>query len=181
MERVVATAIGRYRRRRDDTPKDEPKTLANSEVHAWSWPCVLVFVDRWLPKDNFRSPEHFIPPYLYLPDGRSVPVCVLQVGKSDVGNPIAETMTFPSEVVGGGFPLVSVVQGRTHVASLGCLVTDGHTTYALTNAHVAGAEGEEISTVFNGELRRLGTSASKRLERSRSVKPTRPGHPSVLS
>src|SRR4029079_8951718 len=54
---VVATAIGRYRIRREDSwpdangqvkqKGDGPRTLRNSEVRPYSWPAILVFVDRW--------------------------------------------------------------------------------------------------------------------------------------
>jgi len=62
---VVATAIGRYRIHKDDwfanhpphvprPAKEQPvtteKTLYNTVVRAWSWPCVLVFVSEWLDK-----------------------------------------------------------------------------------------------------------------------------------
>ncbi len=54
LEKVVATAIGRYRFVTDDPPSDgrepppeargrrDPRTLANSEVRPCSWPCVPV-------------------------------------------------------------------------------------------------------------------------------------------
>ena len=59
LENVVATAIGRYLIHKDDwyakNPPDKPRppdypkakmprTLENSVVRPWSWPCVLVFV-----------------------------------------------------------------------------------------------------------------------------------------
>jgi hypothetical protein len=65
-EHVTATAVGRYRIRKDDpwphgvapwpTPSDDgqkrpaaskaPRTLLNSEVRPYSWPCVPVYVDQ---------------------------------------------------------------------------------------------------------------------------------------
>jgi len=59
---VVATAIGRYRIRiGDGWPTDKgtgrkgtyERTLANSEVRPYSWPCVLAFVDKWEPASAF--------------------------------------------------------------------------------------------------------------------------------
>src|SRR6185295_11767861 len=58
LENVVATAIGRYRIRHNDPDADvpdawtvrgrnEPRTLGNTIVKDWSWPCVLVFVNKW--------------------------------------------------------------------------------------------------------------------------------------
>src|SRR5712671_2481106 len=59
---VFATAVGRYRIRTTDPDaehyvppkkaKDKrgmlgPRTLENTVVKPWSWPCVLVFVKQW--------------------------------------------------------------------------------------------------------------------------------------
>lgn len=57
---VVATAIGRYRIRKSDPWPNEKsnqdvskprnrgeRTLENSEVRDYSWPCILVFVTQW--------------------------------------------------------------------------------------------------------------------------------------
>ena len=52
-----------------------------------------------------------------------------------------------------------------HVGSLGCLVTDGDSTYALTNAHVTGEEGREVYTLVRGERRRVGLSDSRQIGR----------------
>ena len=60
---VVATAIGYYRIRQEDSwPTDKtkvrgdyPRTLANSEVRPYSWPCILVFVDEWVNSANFAK------------------------------------------------------------------------------------------------------------------------------
>jgi hypothetical protein len=87
---VFATAIGLYRihdeapdRRKDVTAESaatrgtfcRPRTFSNSVVTAWSWPCVLVFVRRWMSPQEVRArPDDMVPPFLYLPDGRVVPV-----------------------------------------------------------------------------------------------------------
>ena len=72
---IVATAIGRYRIRTTDKDSTQSikvahaakmrgrlgaRTLANSVVKDWSWPCVLVFVREWLPVRKLR-PEEIIP------------------------------------------------------------------------------------------------------------------------
>src|SRR6266849_173248 len=51
---VVGTAVGLYLIRRADPwppkvprQKRPPRTLANSEVRPYSWPCILVFVKEW--------------------------------------------------------------------------------------------------------------------------------------
>ena len=58
------------------------RTLANAEVRPYSWPCVLVFVYRWVPAEDFARrgryhPDQMVPRARYLPDGRVVPVCVV--------------------------------------------------------------------------------------------------------
>jgi hypothetical protein len=87
---VVATAVGRYRIRTEDSwPEADgtvkhkgtgPRTLGNSEVRPYSWPAILVFVDEWVDvsafgKDRRYNPTQMVPPTLYLPNGRKVPVC----------------------------------------------------------------------------------------------------------
>ena len=77
LENVVATAIGRYRIRTNDwyathPPNEKPpadykkpndeRTLFNSVVRPWSWPCVLVFVNKWIPVRRFGdSPDQAVP------------------------------------------------------------------------------------------------------------------------
>ncbi len=175
LDTVVATAIGRYRIRREDenaenpyaTPgrrSSTPKTLGNTVVRRWSWPCVLVFVDHWMtPEDIARNPEQLVPPLLYLPDGRVVPTCVMLAERQEQAPPPLQQLTFPTELVGGGYPALTDVQGRAHVGSFGCLVTDGDTVYALTNRHVVGEQGREVYTLVRGERQRVGTSDARQV------------------
>ena len=71
LENVAATAIGRFRIRKDDRDskdpnapewqkvgKAAPRTLENTVVTHWSWPCVMVFVKEWVywtPKTGPRK------------------------------------------------------------------------------------------------------------------------------
>src|SRR5262245_35919 len=170
MDNVVATAVGLYRIRETDRDANDPnaehskngaaaRTLTNSVVRRWSWPCVLVFVDRWVPLDELRRrPEDVVPSRLYLPDGRVIPTCVIYAPRDErPSRPIA-TMTFPEGIVGGGYPVLTDVQGDEHVGSLCCLVTDGDVTYALTNRHVAGEPGRPVYTIVHGRRRQIGVS-----------------------
>ncbi|WP_244931117.1 hypothetical protein [Nocardioides sp. W7] len=188
---VVGTAVGLYYIRTQDpwpsreasyrtirqqrTESEEvrpPRTFANSEIREYSWPCVLVLVDTWLDTGEFGSgpgasaaPTDMVPKTLFLPDGRTVPVCVVLVSREQ---PTAELMprwSWPRTRVGGGCPLISAVQGRDNVASVGALVTDGHTTYALTSRHVAGPEGHPASTILGGRRVEIGRSASRQITR----------------
>jgi hypothetical protein len=95
---VVGTAVGRYlirktdpyparggertiRPRKGGRPKP-PRTLENSEIREYSWPCVLVFVSDWVDATEFGAggtaeASDFIPKTIYLEDGRSVPICAV--------------------------------------------------------------------------------------------------------
>src|SRR5947209_938501 len=93
---VVATALGLYRIRKSDPwpskhhpppharkPQSDRRTLFNSEVRPYSWPCVYVFVSSWEYESSLAEddPSDVVPKTLYLADGRSVPVCVIEARK----------------------------------------------------------------------------------------------------
>lgn len=182
---VVGTAVGRYLIRKTDPyptrpgetePKKKgskpPRTLENSEVREYSWPCVLVFVSEWVDDKSFGgdaeySAADFVPKTIYMEDGRSVPVCVVlspPVETAQPGRSLAD-FKFPGSTLAGGYPVISDVQGARHVASLGCLLTDGHKIYALTNRHVAGEPGEKLVTISGGKEVVVGHASEKRLGR----------------
>jgi hypothetical protein len=174
LQNVIATAVGRYRIRKDDwyakhppsQPRpanqkkpNHPRTLFNSVVREWSWPCVLVFVDEWVKSnDEFKHPDQAVPRSLYLPDGRVVPTCVIEMTRSNVPVDLPADYMFPRAFIGGGYPVLSQVQGREHLGSVGCLVTDGNMTYALTNRHVTGDGDREIYSIIGGNETRVGVS-----------------------
>jgi hypothetical protein len=179
---VVATAVGRYLARIDErsrepqtlkarlelTPGDRgPRTLENSEVHDWSWPCVLVFVDHWMTREEIGAdPDQMVPRLLFLPSGKVVPTCVIFAPPAEEPAAAAEEhLSFPSGLLGPGYVCVSEVQGQTRVGSIACLVTDGDLTYALTNRHVAGEPGRVLSTVVRGSEVELGRTAARSVGR----------------
>jgi len=182
---VVATAIGRYRVRKGDDWPDKKgeysvgrltgvKTLENTEVRFYSWPCLLVFVENWIPAGQFEkkpgkprsvSEDDWIPPWVYMPDGRKVPVCVVQAPRARPGPASVGNCVFPSNAIGGGFPVLVNVQEKERLASIGCLVTDGHHMYGLTNRHVCGEPGDVIYSVLGGNKVRVGKSASRQVSR----------------
>jgi len=178
---VVATAIGRYRIRVDDSWPGGPgparhghttRTLANSEVRPYSWPAILVFVERWATPAQFsgQSASGYqstdrVPPSLFLPDGREVPVCVIEAPKVAAKPPSPTPRPQPLNNLGGSSPIFVDVQGQTHFATVGCLVSDGHTAYALTNRHVAGRAGEVLSSELDGRVAPVGRTASAQLSR----------------
>jgi len=171
---VIGTAVGFYLIRHKDTwPKrgreSRPKgprparTLGNSGVRPYSWPCILVFVRTWAEESNLAWTDR-VPPALYLDDNRKVPVCVVEAPLQDRIDTVVLNPMFPTSRMGGGFPVVANVQGFEHIASIGCLVTDGHTSYALTNRHVTGEAGEPVYTKTGGALVRIGQSAKEKLQ-----------------
>jgi hypothetical protein len=179
-QNVVATAVGRYRIRKSDprpngnSPSGNPtrsasqrgvRTLSNSEVRSYSWPAILVFVERWVKPDDFAHPDDAVPSAVYMPNGQKVPLCVVQVDKDDVRSEGDAEYSYPASVMGGGYPVICDVQGQEHIASVGCLVTDGNKTYALTNRHVAGAPGTRIDALVGRNRVSIGTSASNQLSR----------------
>ncbi|MHA6203924.1 Nal1-like putative serine protease [Dyella soli] len=171
---VVGTAIGRYRIRKNEKwpTADEPnvaskakaaaqvpRTLENSEVRPYSWPALIVLVEHWVDADDFAKPEDAVPSAVFLPDGRRIPICVVLATRDERVPESQGRWAFPGSVIGGGFPVICDVQGREHIASVGCLVTDGHRTYALTNRHVAGEPGQVIYSLLGGNKERVGTSS----------------------
>jgi hypothetical protein len=174
---VAATAVGRYRIRKGDSWPTESgpgkvhgkgtRSLGNSEVRYYSWPAILVFVKKWEnPSELAKTPGALVPRTLYLPDGRRVPVCVIEAPKEDRNEIQARDIGFPINNIGGGFPVVADVQGRQYAATIACLVSDGHTVYALTNRHVAGDAGEIVYSRLGGKLERIGVSSEKQLTRA---------------
>jgi hypothetical protein len=179
-QNVVATAVGRYRIRKNDprpgstrpngnaARSAEPRparTLTNSEVRSYSWPAILVFVERWVDPDDFAHPDDAVPSAVYMPNGQKVPLCVIQVEKDDVRAEGDAQFNYPASVTGGGYPVICDVQGQEHFASIACLVTDGNKTYALTNRHVAGAPGTRIDAIVGRNRVSIGTTATSQLTR----------------
>jgi hypothetical protein len=173
-QNVVGTAVGYYLIRHNDPwPKTSheqksaghrtPRTLGNSGIRPYSWPCILVFVNEWMAEKDLPWTDR-VPPALYLEDNRKVPVCVVEAPLQERIETIVESPLFPTSRIGGGFPVAAEVQGFEHIASIGCIVSDGHTAYALTNRHVTGEPGEPIYTKVGGTMIRIGESARERLQ-----------------
>ena len=200
---VIGTAIGLYLIRdsepetsnrkvggaaRTTKKKTGERRFDNSSVRENSWPSVLVMVREWLDERAFRTnpdvhPQDMIPKTLYLPDGRSIPVCVVRVvpGKDD-GATLPD-WHWPRSRIGGGFPVASKSQHHSMVGSVGCLFSDGHTTYALTNRHVCGAEGQPVYSILRGETVEVGRASGKQISRLpfSEVYPNFPGQRSYLN
>ncbi len=184
---VIGTAVGLYYIRTSDpwpssrrtsstsaTPSGARKparTFQNSEIRDYSWPCVLVLVERWLRPEDFGSGpgqvsvDEKVPTTLYLADGRQVPVCVVQVDPAEPARDPVPAWVWPERVIGGGLPVITRSQGEEHVASVGTLVTDGHTVYALTARHVCGPVGTPVSTRLRNRDVEVGQASVHQLMR----------------
>lgn len=180
LRHVVATAIGRFRIRATDkdaldpdaarsrregySHSPTPRTLENSVVTKWSWPCILVFVNHWMTAEEMAAePDQVVPRRLYLTDGRVAPTCTIMAKPDESEFPPTQSLIFPTELMGGGFPLLTEVQGEQHLGSAGCLVTDGNETYALTNRHVTGKPGSPVYALLRGRRQRIGVSDEKQI------------------
>src|SRR5581483_3002403 len=198
-ENVIATAIGLYLIRDDDPDsrdhtrtaeavhdrgKLEARKLTNSSSRPWSWPCVLVFVNRWQSLDELRHhPESVVPPFLYLEDGRIVPVCVVLATASELPPRTVDLARMMADQLEGGATVFTESQGQSRMGTVACIVSDGTDYFALTNRHVAGEAGRQVKALLRGLQRVVGTSAATNLldEVSFSeIYPSLPGRETVV-
>ena len=100
-----------------------------------------------------------------MPDGRIIPTCTVLIHENDISTNHSPAVVFSDHLYGGSYLVLSDVQNKEHLATVGCLVTDGNLVYALTNKHVTGEhndrEQQEIFTIIQGERLRIGTTYSK--------------------
>ncbi len=176
---VIGTAVGVYLIRNSDPERANgdpklpkpPRTLENSRVRDISWPCILVLVRDWVAAQGFGgtsgqfTAQDIVPKTLFMPDGRVIPVCVVQVSPAEVSAAAPADIRWPNSIIGGGFPLTVEAQGEKRRASVGCLVTDGHTVYALTNRHVCGRPGTPVFTETRGGAGQVGHASDLQLAR----------------
>jgi hypothetical protein len=100
-----------------------------------------------------------------MPDGSRVPVCVVEAPKESVTPVAAQEYHYPINNIGPGNAIIASVQGQQYAATVGCLVSDGHKIFALTNRHVTGEAGEIVSSKLSGTIERIGVTAPKQLTR----------------
>ena len=178
LENVVATAIGRYlihehdwyATHGPDVPRPSgvkritaPKTLTNTVVRSWSWPAVIVFVRRWAQPDALGA--NLVPQTLYLSDGRAVPTCVILAPPDQSLPPPSPGPSQSSALLGGGYACLRQHQGAQSVGTIACLVRKGGSYYALTNRHVAGGDGEDVSAYVRGGFETFGTTSNFAIDR----------------
>ncbi len=180
---VIATALGLYLIRKSDPwpsrhdqirsnrqKKRERRTLFNSEIRPYSWPCIYVFVSDWEYEVTLAGddPSDVVPRSLYLPDGRAVPVCVIEARRQDIATDLQVRLDgrTPRNLIGPGSPIVNDDgQGMPRLATAGCIVRDGERYYVMTNRHAVGVAGTPIAALQNHRQPRIGVSAEKGLTR----------------
>lgn len=180
---VVGTAVGLYRIRKTDpwpskghpqecrrSPKSTRRTLFNSEVRPYSWPCVYVFVSSWQEELDLarRDPTDVVPMSLFLPDGRAVPVCVIEALLQDYSKDLQLDVRnlIPRNALTPGCAIVNADgHGMTRLATAGCVVRDGASYYALTNRHAVGKPGTVIGALQSHREPRIGSTCAKGLTR----------------
>ena len=182
---VVATAIGLYRIRKDEPwPKDSRlknykhnsrRTLFNSEIRDYSWPCVYVFASSWEYETKLAEADasDIVPRTLYLADGRSVPVCVIEAIQQDVSEDleIGRSLRAPRNLLGPGTPIINEDgQGMARMATAGALVRDGERYYVLTNRHAVGETGTVMRALQGHREPEIGVTAAKGLTREEFAK-----------
>ncbi len=189
---VIGTAVGRYLIRGDDprvqdaaapAPKENqkgPRTIDNVSIVNWSWPAVLVFVERWQETGAFqKKPEDYIPPRLFMPDGRVAPTCVVAAPTLSRAERSVEQPRFSSGQIGVGHAIMRDAQEQERIGTVGSLVSDGADIYALTSGHVIGNEEDEelfgFDEVGNRTLVASGTSAIRRCVPFSEAYPEWPG------
>src|SRR5262249_2578134 len=142
----------------------ERRTLFNSEVRSYSWPCVYVFVSAWEYEEDLAhtDPSDVVSKSLFLPDGRSVPVCVIEARKQPFSTDLKIRLDgrTPRNLLGPGTAIANKNgQGMTRMATAGCIVRDGERYYVLTNQHALGARGATISALQTHRRPEIGVSA----------------------
>jgi hypothetical protein len=185
LENVVGTALGRYLIRRADPDftnpnakkrswSKDPRTLGNSGVTPWSWPCVLVFVRDWMTKaPKGAEADQVVPRRLYLADGRQVPTCVVHTPLA-TKSALRPQVAFGPGLRGAGMPVFAHDQQRLRMGTIGALVTDGPTVYALTSSHVVGAAGTPVTMLGRNGFTEIGHVAADVASR-RSLQSLYPG------
>jgi len=177
---VIGTAVGLYLIRDDEKWPQEggfdqkltyARTFGNSHVREYSWPCIMVLVREWIKEEDFGKKDgpdlwDVVPKRLFLPDGRVVPVCVVWAPpRPQIETRPRPPIPRPNETFGGGLPVFVNVQRQSRIATVGCLVSDGHIAYALTARHVCGEPGTELSVLLRGGLARIGIGTDKQITR----------------
>lgn len=180
---VVGTAVGLYRIRKNEPyPSDASdhlkslgqrgtkgrRTLFNSEVRFYSWPCIYAFVENWETEQTLSQiePSDIVPASYSLPDGRRVPVCVIEARLQPYATDLMIPTGFvPRNVYGPGAALYTEGQGIPRLATAGCIVRNGSRAFVLTNRHALGPAGGLVRAYGRNSLNPVGVCAAEGLNR----------------
>jgi hypothetical protein len=187
---VIGTALGRYLYRADDPrakdphakppAKKAPRTIDDVTTAPWSWPAVLVFVDQWQELGEFhQNPQDFVPPRLDLPDGRSIPVCVVSAPTLSRSERTIEDPKFADGRIAVGNAILRDAQEQERIGTVSCLATDGADIYALTSAHVVGDDEQAIFTIDTLGQRKSAATEVVALRKGVLFTDAYPGWPST--
>ena len=184
---VVGTAVGLYLiRDEEDWPQDARRgRAASATTHLprglsairmsrdYSWPCIIVLVREWVDEARFRQERQARALEMRAEaalsarrprgaglHGRAPPVPQAKARRS-------RRVAWPQATFGGGLPaLCRRSSTKTHMATIGCLVSDGHTTYALTARHACGEPGTpSLGACCAADLCAIGVSSDKQITR----------------
>jgi hypothetical protein len=140
-------------------PKSEPRTLHNSSVKSWSWPCILVVVREWQTlQDLTKWPEDVVTPFVYMPEGRIVPVCVV-LAASALPPRAVDPSQLTASTLGASPPIYVDAQGIWRMGTIACMVSDGSDFYLLTNTHLAGQAGRPVRALLRGAPQVVGSTS----------------------
>ena len=109
-----------------------------------------------------------MPKRIYLPDGRVVPICVIEARRQAYSTDLKvdPRQMQPRNILAPGIPLINDdAQGIQRIGTAGCIVKDGERYYVLTNRHVAGPEGTRISALNGHRSVEVGTTSDKGITR----------------
>src|SRR5262249_55724225 len=148
--------------RRRSAPR---RTLFNSEIRPYSWPCIYVFVSEWDTEERMarEDPSDVVPSALLLPDGRAVPVCVIEARRQPDSDDVlvAPRLLHPRTPLTPGVPLVNrAAQGADRLATAGCIVSSGQSYYVLTSRHALGPAGTVIEAFRRNGIQPIGETAT---------------------
>lgn len=144
-----------------------------------------MFVKQWQTlEDLIKHPEDVVPPFVYMPDGRIVPMCVVLAESAHLPARALDPSHLAANSLGVGSPVYVDAQGMRRMGTIACMVSDGSDFYVLTNTHLAGEVGRPVRALLRGVPVVVGSTLGTRdlTERTFSdVYPSLPGRDVVVN
>ena len=124
-----------------------------------------MFVRSWRDASKFRDdPQNFISPSIDLPDGRQVPVCVVEAAPETAAWAPSPSTGDDSRCYGGGLPVFSEVQGHERFGTLGCLSLPTEPP-RMRSLRLTSPPNSVSSAFRAGELKPIGKAEEKQVVR----------------